>query len=449
VPAAVARQLTYDAKYSGYIARQDLEIQRQGRLARRRIPESFDFAKVQHLRAEALEKLQRVRPIDLAQAGRISGITPADLAVLLMYIKEPFVTLSVTDNIFGVDKLHLFTEHFDVSDLQPWNLVPNTKRAGETDIEHTPLLSVHGETVHGQKLYVNSQDYTAEVKHGRLHVQFNPSKMHHDFHLVSDMDKIADAITRVQNHLKETLHTDADLFTAGVSRIDITAQAAMQMPVPHYDAIIRGAKNLKRAPRTEYPHGFLMGNGARQLCTYDKGLKIEIDSGIKDPLPSNFMRVETRMLNARAVKQHTPFETVTDVLTAGNKFQWAYTKTAGELLRIQQQQMQMVELSAVGDLVRTAMAAKPRQWLQFVMLILSETGQGMPTAAEFEQALVPLVHEGIIHRKTLWQNVRDYSAMMHQTQMMRARYQQQTEQNYADRHAEFIAKFIEPYRVAL
>ncbi|MGA2031398.1 MAG: tRNA uridine-5-carboxymethylaminomethyl(34) synthesis enzyme MnmG, partial [Thermoguttaceae bacterium] len=84
VPPEVARQLTYDAKYAGYLARQQLDIERQQRLAARRIPSDFDFGQVQHLRAEAREKLARIRPVDLAQAARISGITPADLAVLLV-----------------------------------------------------------------------------------------------------------------------------------------------------------------------------------------------------------------------------------------------------------------------------------------------------------------------------------------------------------------------------
>ena len=82
VAAEVAQQVTYDAKYEGYLARQQIDIDRQQRLAARKIPGSLDFAKVLHLRAEAREKFQRVRPVDLAQAGRISGITPADLAVL-------------------------------------------------------------------------------------------------------------------------------------------------------------------------------------------------------------------------------------------------------------------------------------------------------------------------------------------------------------------------------
>jgi len=84
VPAEVARQVTADIKYSGYVARQELDVVRQQRLAQRRIPDGFDYSTVKHLRAEAREKLCRVRPRDLAQAGRISGITPADLAVLMV-----------------------------------------------------------------------------------------------------------------------------------------------------------------------------------------------------------------------------------------------------------------------------------------------------------------------------------------------------------------------------
>ena len=60
--------------------------QRQKRLAGKRIPDSFDYSRVTHLRIEAREKLSRIRPVNLAQAGRISGLTPADLAVLMVHL---------------------------------------------------------------------------------------------------------------------------------------------------------------------------------------------------------------------------------------------------------------------------------------------------------------------------------------------------------------------------
>ena len=85
----VAQQVVYDVKYAGYMARQDTEIARQQRLASKPIPDNLDYGSLPHLRAEAREKLSRIRPISLAQAGRISGITPADLALLAVYLSRP------------------------------------------------------------------------------------------------------------------------------------------------------------------------------------------------------------------------------------------------------------------------------------------------------------------------------------------------------------------------
>lgn len=82
-----ALQITYDLKYAGYVQRQELQVARQKRLEHKKIPESFDYRTIQHLRFEAREKLTRIRPITLAQAGRISGITPADMALVLAHLE--------------------------------------------------------------------------------------------------------------------------------------------------------------------------------------------------------------------------------------------------------------------------------------------------------------------------------------------------------------------------
>jgi len=63
-------------------------VERFQRLESRPIPSHFDYMAVPQLRAEAKEKLTRIRPTNLGQAGRISGISPADLAVVLMYLKS-------------------------------------------------------------------------------------------------------------------------------------------------------------------------------------------------------------------------------------------------------------------------------------------------------------------------------------------------------------------------
>ncbi len=85
-PADALEQVILEAKYSGYINRQAIQIERFQRMESRPIPAHFDYASVPQLRAEAREKLSRVRPTNLGQASRISGICPADLAVLLVYL---------------------------------------------------------------------------------------------------------------------------------------------------------------------------------------------------------------------------------------------------------------------------------------------------------------------------------------------------------------------------
>lgn len=89
VPSLAAQQLSIEAKYAGYIRRQTVAIERQEQIDTVRIPESFDFHACPQLRAEAKEKLTRVRPRHVGQASRISGVTPADLAVLMLYLSEP------------------------------------------------------------------------------------------------------------------------------------------------------------------------------------------------------------------------------------------------------------------------------------------------------------------------------------------------------------------------
>ena len=82
-------QVVLEAKYSGYIERQEAQVERFQRLEGKPIPGSLDYQAIPQLRMEAREKLSRVRPGNLGQASRISGIHPADLAVLLVYLDSP------------------------------------------------------------------------------------------------------------------------------------------------------------------------------------------------------------------------------------------------------------------------------------------------------------------------------------------------------------------------
>jgi len=83
----VAQQVHYDLKYAPYVARQTVDVDRQHRLAQKRIPRNLDYGRLGQLRAEAREKFQRIQPSDLSQASRISGITPADIALLMVHLE--------------------------------------------------------------------------------------------------------------------------------------------------------------------------------------------------------------------------------------------------------------------------------------------------------------------------------------------------------------------------
>ena len=86
---AAQEQVNIETKYAGYLRRQTAHIERLEQIQLVPIPEHFAYQAVPQLRAEAKEKLSRVQPRNLGQAGRISGITPADLAILMLYLKEP------------------------------------------------------------------------------------------------------------------------------------------------------------------------------------------------------------------------------------------------------------------------------------------------------------------------------------------------------------------------
>lgn len=84
-----AQQVEIETKYAGYIRRQASTVEKQSNLEKVRIPKTFDYLAVSHLRAEAREKLNKIQPANLGQASRISGITPADIAILMLHVKEP------------------------------------------------------------------------------------------------------------------------------------------------------------------------------------------------------------------------------------------------------------------------------------------------------------------------------------------------------------------------
>ena len=88
LPSAVVRTAEVQVKYAGYIKRELSEVARHKKLEEKKIPENIDYRKILGLRLEAAEKLEKIRPESIGRASRISGVNPADISVLLIYLSS-------------------------------------------------------------------------------------------------------------------------------------------------------------------------------------------------------------------------------------------------------------------------------------------------------------------------------------------------------------------------
>jgi len=88
LPQGVREQVNIQVKYAGYIARQNKQVEQFAKMEGKKIPVNLDYDQVDSLRLEARQKLKEFRPISIGQASRISGVTPADISMLLVHLEK-------------------------------------------------------------------------------------------------------------------------------------------------------------------------------------------------------------------------------------------------------------------------------------------------------------------------------------------------------------------------
>jgi tRNA uridine 5-carboxymethylaminomethyl modification enzyme len=86
--AEVIQQIEITIKYAGYIERQEVEVEKFKVLEDKAIPAGFDFSTVPSMKPEARQKLTKIRPATIGQAARISGVTPSDISILMIWLKR-------------------------------------------------------------------------------------------------------------------------------------------------------------------------------------------------------------------------------------------------------------------------------------------------------------------------------------------------------------------------
>ena len=88
LPEAVTQEVEIQVKYAGYLARQEKQVAEFKKEEAHLLPSNLDYSRITGLRLEAREKLQQIRPLSIGQAGRISGVSPSDIAVLLIWLEQ-------------------------------------------------------------------------------------------------------------------------------------------------------------------------------------------------------------------------------------------------------------------------------------------------------------------------------------------------------------------------
>jgi tRNA uridine 5-carboxymethylaminomethyl modification enzyme len=94
----IIQQVEIAVKYAGYIDRQELEVQKSKKMEDKVIPEGFDYSAVPSLRLEARQKFANIRPGTIGQAARISGVSPADISILMVWLKRSAGAIAGRDN---------------------------------------------------------------------------------------------------------------------------------------------------------------------------------------------------------------------------------------------------------------------------------------------------------------------------------------------------------------
>lgn len=218
--------------------------------------------------------------------------------------------------IAGIDSVHLTTKDYRVHDVTRLKELGWGGKANALDETRVLVQDDKGGQIRANSLYNNSKNRIGhyDISPYGLLIHFNPSKVYHDYHLISTGNQFDLVVKSIQKEAKE-IGIDVSTGEMHLTRLDLTKQAMMRYEVPQYASAFR-LLHGKRAQKKEYPSGYQFSNTQRQFVFYDKAQEIQDKKGTIDEI--NFMRAEAKFLKKDSVKSATKIISLSDLKQTSN-----------------------------------------------------------------------------------------------------------------------------------
>jgi hypothetical protein len=260
----------------------------------------------------------------------------------------------------GIDKIVLTTREYRVTDTKPLNIQPVMKFAGQLHSSDAENLLFHsqGEPVFGSKAFVNTDRFQANINCRGLNITFNPSKLLHEYELLTEHDKLQEVCRSLEKELSEHCIM-LNPFESKISRLDIAKQELMPRLVSHY-APAFDQMTFKGVRSTNVNHGaetFSVRNKTVEVSFYDKQKEMN-PSG----MPSNFLRAELRLRKSDGVSRYAGLSSLGQLIEMKQEgWEYVYSQYMSKKIFTQNIEQLSFDYAGLDTLVRYLVENNPQK----------------------------------------------------------------------------------------
>jgi hypothetical protein len=250
----------------------------------------------------------------------------------------------------SIDKIKVSTTDFCLNQIDSFGVNSHNKQPHQPISETPCCYNANGTPIIAQNIYIHSIDtpYHLDIRTfngmATAWLEFNPNKF----------PSLDTAINRISHDLKETHQFEFGFDTNKLSRVDIARDCEMDYPMVDYiqpiDMLVKARYHKDSA---QYPNSILYKTTASQKCSYDKGLKNQLDAGIKNYIATNtnLMRDEIRLLSPKYINKHLGFTDLNTLLDLNeSELSKLYVDSQNRFIRELQQKNTSPQIG-VGDMV--------------------------------------------------------------------------------------------------